>query len=64
MEAMFQGVLSRGTLVTIEKCLTITREDFGKAQSLFAYVLDRCDFGEDYINLIKRGSTRLETSLT
>jgi len=30
-----------------EKCLTM--EDFGKEYSLFAFAIDPCDFGEDYI---------------
>ena len=36
------------------------REDISKACSLFVSALDPRDFGEDYANLIKRGSTRIE----
>ena len=38
----------------------MSHNNFGKACSLFACALDRSDFGEDYANLIKRGSTRIE----
>jgi len=43
-----------------DKCLTIALEDCGKENSLFAFALDRCDFEENYINLIKNGITRFE----
>ena len=38
----------------------MSHNNFGKACSLFACVLDGSDFKEDYANLVKRGSTRIE----
>ena len=40
--------------------LYISREDFGKGYSFFAFNIGPCFFGEDYLNLIRRGNTRLE----
>ncbi|XP_061170259.1 uncharacterized protein F54H12.2-like [Saccostrea echinata] len=40
--------------------LVITRENFGSGYSLFVFTLDPCGFGEEYLNLIRRGNTRLE----
>lgn len=40
--------------------LIITRDDFGNGYSLFVFTIDPCGFGEEYLNLIRRGNTRLE----
>lgn len=40
--------------------LIITRDDFGSGYSLFVFTIDPCGFGEEYLNLIRRGNTRLE----
>ncbi|CAC5402771.1 unnamed protein product [Mytilus coruscus] len=40
--------------------LTITREDFGKGYTLYAFPLDPKGLGEDYINLVKHGNVRVE----
>lgn len=40
--------------------LDISRDNFGNGYSLFAFTIDPCGFGEDYLNLIRRGNTRLE----
>ena len=38
----------------------MSHNNFGQARSLSACALDRSDFGEDYANVIERGSTRIE----
>ena len=40
--------------------LIITRDNFGSGYSLFVFTIDSCGFGEEYLNLIRRGNTRLE----
>ncbi|XP_061190297.1 uncharacterized protein F54H12.2-like [Saccostrea echinata] len=40
--------------------LIITRDNFGSGYSLFVFTIDPCGFGEEYLNLIRRGNTRLE----
>lgn len=40
--------------------LIITRSNFGSGYSLFVFTIDPCGFGEEYLNLIRRGNTRLE----
>lgn len=40
--------------------LIISRDDFGKGYSLFVFTVDPCGFGDEYLNLIRRGNTRLE----
>ena len=40
--------------------LVITRDNFGSGYSLFVLTMDPCGFGEEYLNLIRRGNTRLE----
>lgn len=40
--------------------LDISRENFGSGYSLFVFTIDPCGFGEEYLNLIRRGNTRLE----
>lgn len=40
--------------------LVISRENFGSGYSLFVFTIDPCGFGEEYLNLIRRGNTRLE----
>ncbi|XP_052695988.1 uncharacterized protein F54H12.2-like [Crassostrea angulata] len=40
--------------------LDISRDNFGNGYSLFVFTIDPCGFGEDYLNLIRRGNTRLE----
>ena len=40
--------------------LVITRDNFGSGYSLFICTIDPCGFGEEYLNLIRRGNTRLE----
>lgn len=40
--------------------LVITRDNFGSGYSLFVFSIDPCRFGEEYLNLIRRGNTRLE----
>lgn len=40
--------------------LVITRDNFGNGYSLFVFTIDPCSFGEEYLNLIRRGNTRLE----
>ncbi|XP_061190601.1 uncharacterized protein F54H12.2-like [Saccostrea echinata] len=40
--------------------LIITRSNFGNGYSLFVFTIDPCGFGEEYLNLIRRGNTRLE----
>ncbi|XP_052708885.1 uncharacterized protein F54H12.2-like [Crassostrea angulata] len=40
--------------------LVITRDNFGSGYSLFVFTIDPCGFGEEYLNLIRRGNTRLE----
>ena len=40
--------------------LYISREDFGKGYSFFAFNIAPHFFEEDYINLVRRGNTRLE----
>lgn len=40
--------------------LIITRDDFGNGYSLFVFTIDPCGFGEEYLNLIRWGNTRLE----
>ncbi|XP_061170290.1 uncharacterized protein F54H12.2-like [Saccostrea echinata] len=40
--------------------LIITRSDVGSGYSLFVFTVDPCGFGEEYLNLIRRGNTRLE----
>ncbi|XP_061190540.1 uncharacterized protein F54H12.2-like [Saccostrea echinata] len=40
--------------------LVITRDNFGSGYSLFIFTIDPCGFGEEYLNLIRRGNTRLE----
>lgn len=38
--------------------LVITRDNFGNGYSLFVFTIDPCSFGEEYLNLIRRGNTR------
>ena len=40
--------------------LCITREDFGAGYTFFAFDITPNFFAEDYINLVRRGNTRLE----
>ncbi|XP_062613735.1 uncharacterized protein F54H12.2-like [Saccostrea cucullata] len=40
--------------------LIISRDNFGNGYSLFVFTIDPCGFGEEYLNLIRRGNTRLE----
>ncbi|XP_061190426.1 uncharacterized protein F54H12.2-like [Saccostrea echinata] len=40
--------------------IDISRENFGSGYSLFVFTIDPCGFGEEYLNLIRRGNTRLE----
>ena len=40
--------------------LTITREDFGKGYTLYAFPLDPKGLGDDYINLVKHGNVQVE----
>lgn len=40
--------------------LDISRDDFGSGYSLFVFTIDPSGFGEEYLNLIRRGNTRLE----
>jgi hypothetical protein len=40
--------------------LIITRNNFGSGYSLFVFTIDPCGFGEEYLNLIRRGNIRLE----
>ncbi|KAK3104430.1 hypothetical protein FSP39_001868 [Pinctada imbricata] len=40
--------------------LSISREDFGNGYTFFAFIITPYFFEEDYINLIRRGNTRLE----
>ncbi len=40
--------------------LAITRDDFGKGYSLFAFTLNPNGLSEEYINLVKHGNIRLE----
>ncbi|XP_048750342.2 uncharacterized protein F54H12.2-like [Ostrea edulis] len=40
--------------------LIITRNNYGNGYSLFVFTIDPCGFGEEYLNLIRRGNTRLE----
>ncbi|XP_061170293.1 uncharacterized protein F54H12.2-like [Saccostrea echinata] len=40
--------------------LVISRENFKAGYSLFVFTIDPCGFGEEYLNLIRRGNTRLE----
>ncbi|CAG2254258.1 unnamed protein product [Mytilus edulis] len=40
--------------------LTITREDYGKGYTLYAFPLDPKGLGDDYINLVKHGNVRAE----
>lgn len=40
--------------------LHISRDDFGSGYSLFVFTIDPSGFGEEYLNLIRRGNTRLE----
>lgn len=40
--------------------LIINRNYFGRGYTFFVFTIDPCGFGEDYLNLVKRGNTRLE----
>lgn len=40
--------------------LYIDREDFKNGYAFYVFSVDPCGFGEEYINLIRRGNTRLE----
>ena len=40
--------------------LYISRDDFGNGYTFFAFNITPCAFEEDYINLVRRGNTRLE----
>lgn len=40
--------------------LMIIRDNFRSGYSLFVFTIDPCGFGEEYLNLIRRGNTRLE----
>ncbi|CAG2254274.1 unnamed protein product [Mytilus edulis] len=40
--------------------LAITREDYGKGYTLYAFPLDPKGLGDDYINLVKHGNVRAE----
>ncbi|XP_062621650.1 uncharacterized protein F54H12.2-like [Saccostrea cucullata] len=40
--------------------LYIDREDFGKGYAFYVFTINPCGFGEEYINLIRRGNTRVE----
>jgi hypothetical protein len=44
--------------------LIISRDNFGSGYSLFVFNIDPCGFGEEYLNLIRRGNTRLELKFT
>lgn len=55
--ALFQGSLGRDS----QSDLNINRSDFVNGYSIYSFSLDTDDFeGERYVNLIKRGNTRIE----